>query len=68
MVMEYSSGLTEENIEVHGKMENNMVKEYIRVPIIFRDRVNGNRVKELDGSLKTLRINRNEKYKLIMKS
>ena len=46
MVTEYSSGQTGENIEVLGKMENSMVKEYIRVPIIFRERANGNRVKE----------------------
>lgn len=64
MDMVYLNGLMAENIKGIGRMENNMVKEYILDQMVAREKVNGIMEKELDG-LKKIKLQMNKINKII---
>jgi len=57
MDMENLYGQMDVYIKVNGKMENNMVKVYILIKMVLKEKENGKKEKELNG-LKKMRMPR----------
>lgn len=63
--MAYLLGLMEENTKVIGKMENNMVKEYILIKMAIKEKVFGKLGRKFNGKLKN-KFNNENNVRLII--